>query len=90
MNLLEVCKKKKRWYLVFEFVDRTVLDDLGMFPSGLDYNRVRKYLFQILRGTEFCHRHNVSDLVWLFLPSCYVLLMKHATFLDSGSILKKI
>ncbi|XP_075058308.1 cyclin-dependent kinase-like 2 isoform X2 [Mixophyes fleayi] len=59
VNLLEVCKKKKRWYLVFEFVDRTVLDDLEQFPSGLDFSRVRKYLFQIIRGIGFCHNHNI-------------------------------
>lgn len=59
VNLLEVCKKKKRWYLVFEFVDHTILDDLEMFPNGLDYNRVRKYLFQIIKGIEFCHSHNI-------------------------------
>uniref|UniRef100_A0A8D0DTZ3 Cyclin-dependent kinase-like 2 n=1 Tax=Salvator merianae TaxID=96440 RepID=A0A8D0DTZ3_SALMN len=59
VNLLEVCKKKKRWYLVFEFVDHTVLDDLEMFPNGLDYNRVRKYLFQIVKGIGFCHSHNI-------------------------------
>ncbi|KAM4706655.1 cyclin-dependent kinase-like 2 [Discoglossus pictus] len=59
VNLLEVCKKKKRWYLVFEFVERTVLDDLEQFPNGLDFNRVRKYLFQIIRGIGFCHNHNI-------------------------------
>ncbi|NXS61925.1 CDKL2 protein, partial [Brachypteracias leptosomus] len=59
VNLLEVYKKKKRWYLVFEFVDHTVLDDLEAFPKGLDYSRVRKYLFQIVRGIAFCHSHNI-------------------------------
>ncbi|XP_034271989.2 cyclin-dependent kinase-like 2 isoform X1 [Pantherophis guttatus] len=59
VNLLEVCKKKKRWYLVFEFVDHTILDDLEMLPNGLDYNRVRKYLFQIIKGVGFCHSHNI-------------------------------
>ncbi|XP_064005843.1 cyclin-dependent kinase-like 2 isoform X2 [Pogoniulus pusillus] len=59
VNLVEVYKKKKRWYLVFEFVDHTVLDDLEAFPNGLDYSRVRKYLFQIMRGIAFCHSHNI-------------------------------
>ncbi|NWR62137.1 CDKL2 protein, partial [Bucorvus abyssinicus] len=59
VSLLEVYKKKKRWYLVFEFVDHTVLDDLEAFPNGLDYSRVRKYLFQIMRGIAFCHSHNI-------------------------------
>ncbi|NXB69729.1 CDKL2 protein, partial [Donacobius atricapilla] len=59
VSLLDVCKRKKRWYLVFEFVDHTVLDDLEAFPSGLDYDTVRKYLFQIMRGIAFCHSHNI-------------------------------
>uniref|UniRef100_A0A8C3YMW4 Cyclin-dependent kinase-like 2 n=1 Tax=Catagonus wagneri TaxID=51154 RepID=A0A8C3YMW4_9CETA len=59
VNLLEVCKKKKRWYLVFEFVDHTVLDDLELFPNGLDYQLVQKYLFQIISGIGFCHSHNI-------------------------------
>lgn len=45
---------------MFEFVDHTVLDDLEASPNGLDYNTVRKYLFQIMRGIAFCHSHNVS------------------------------
>ncbi|XP_006142999.1 cyclin-dependent kinase-like 2 [Tupaia chinensis] len=59
VNLLEVCKKKKRWYLVFEFVDHTILDDLELFPNGLDYQVVQKYLFQIINGIAFCHSHNI-------------------------------
>ncbi|XP_029783628.1 cyclin-dependent kinase-like 2 [Suricata suricatta] len=59
VNLLEVCKKKKRWYLVFEFVDHTILDDLELCPNGLDYQLVRKYLFQIINGIGFCHSHNI-------------------------------
>uniref|UniRef100_A0A8C6QBS8 Cyclin-dependent kinase-like 2 n=1 Tax=Nannospalax galili TaxID=1026970 RepID=A0A8C6QBS8_NANGA len=59
VNLLEVCKRKKRWYLVFEFVDRTVLDDLKVFPNGLEYQVVQKYLFQIINGIGFCHSHNI-------------------------------
>ncbi|NWY45069.1 CDKL2 protein, partial [Sylvia atricapilla] len=59
VNLLDVCKRKKRWYLVFEFVDHTVLNDLEASPSGLDYDRVRKYLFQIMRAIAFCHSHNI-------------------------------
>ncbi|KAI2643836.1 Cyclin-dependent kinase-like 2 [Labeo rohita] len=59
VNLLEVWKRRRRWYLVFEFVDRTVLDELEQFPSGLDPHRVRKYLYQILRAVSFCHQHNI-------------------------------
>ena len=53
-------RRKKRVYLVFEFVDKTVLDDLEMQPDGLDLASVKKISFQVLRGLEFCHNHNVS------------------------------
>ncbi|KAM4536999.1 uncharacterized protein PAE49_021404 [Odontesthes bonariensis] len=59
VNLLEVWKRRRRWYLVFEFVDRTLLDDLEQNPSGLDLTTSRQYLYQILRATDFCHQQNV-------------------------------
>uniref|UniRef100_A0A3Q2GGA2 Cyclin-dependent kinase-like 2 n=1 Tax=Cyprinodon variegatus TaxID=28743 RepID=A0A3Q2GGA2_CYPVA len=59
VNLLEVWKRRRRWYLVFEFVDRTLLDELEQNLSGLDLNTCRQYLFQILRAANFCHQQNV-------------------------------
>uniref|UniRef100_A0A3Q2SZ89 Protein kinase domain-containing protein n=1 Tax=Fundulus heteroclitus TaxID=8078 RepID=A0A3Q2SZ89_FUNHE len=59
VNLLEVWKRHRRWYLVFEFVDRTLLDELEQNSNGLDLNTCRRYLFQILRATNFCHQQNV-------------------------------
>lgn len=46
-------------YLVFEFVDHTALDDLDKFPSGADETYVKKVMWQVLKGIEFCHQHNV-------------------------------
>uniref|UniRef100_UPI003AAE9088 cyclin-dependent kinase-like 2 n=1 Tax=Centroberyx gerrardi TaxID=166262 RepID=UPI003AAE9088 len=59
VNLLEVWKRRRRWHLVFEFVERTVLEDLEQNPSGLELDTSRQYLFQILRAAAFCHQHNV-------------------------------
>ncbi|CAG5929445.1 unnamed protein product [Menidia menidia] len=59
VNLLEVWKRRRRWFLVFEFVERTLLDDLEQNSSGLDLNTTRQYLYQILRATNFCHQQNV-------------------------------
>lgn len=61
VNLLEVWKRRRRWYLVFEFVERTLLDDLEQTQTGLDLNTSRQYLFQILRAVAFCHQQNVSS-----------------------------
>lgn len=60
VNLIEVFRRRKRLYLVFEFVDHTVLDDLEKYPNGLNEMTVRKILWQVLRGVEFCHSHNVG------------------------------
>ncbi|XP_029986045.1 cyclin-dependent kinase-like 5 [Sphaeramia orbicularis] len=59
VNLLEVWKRRRRWYLVFEFVERTLLDELEQNPNGLDLNTSRQYLFQILRAGAFCHQQNI-------------------------------
>lgn len=72
VNLIEVFRKKKRLFLVFEFVDHTVLDELERYPNGLDENNVRKVLWQVLRALEFCHNHNVSTLYFVYKdsPTC--------------------
>ena len=59
INLIEVFRKKKRLYLVFEFVDHTVLDDLEKFPTGADESYVKRVMWQVLKGVEFCHSHNI-------------------------------
>ncbi|XP_038588215.1 cyclin-dependent kinase-like 3 isoform X1 [Micropterus salmoides] len=59
VNLLEVWKRRRRWHLVFEFVERTLLDDLEQNPNGLDLNTSRQYLYQILRAAAFCHQQNI-------------------------------
>jgi len=46
-------------YLVFEFVDHTVLDDLERCPNGLDETVAKKVLYQVLKGIEICHLHNI-------------------------------
>ena len=60
MNLIEVFRRKKRLYLVFEFVDHTILDELERYPNGLEENVVRRCMWQVLKGIDFCHNHNVS------------------------------
>uniref|UniRef100_A0A3B5LQB3 mitogen-activated protein kinase n=1 Tax=Xiphophorus couchianus TaxID=32473 RepID=A0A3B5LQB3_9TELE len=50
---------RRRWYLVFEFVDRTLLDELQQCSSRLNLNTCRQYLFQVLRAVNFCHQQDV-------------------------------
>ena len=59
VNLIEVFRRKGKLYLVFEYVDRTILEDLEKHPDGLSKNAVKKIMWQLCRALEFCHAHNV-------------------------------
>eukprot|EP00729_Bicosta_minor_P016414 gene16414-6442_t len=59
VNLQEVFRRKRKLHLVFEFIDRTVLDELDANPSGLPMESVQKITMQVLRAINFCHENNV-------------------------------
>ncbi|KAG1695326.1 Cyclin-dependent kinase-like 2 [Nymphon striatum] len=48
VNLIEVFRRKRRLYLVFEYVDHTILDELESKPNGLDEQTCRQYIFQVI------------------------------------------
>lgn len=66
VSMIEVFRRKKRLYLVFEYLDHTVLDELEKVEGGLDWERARRHIFQILRGLDFCHNHKVSRKTYNF------------------------
>lgn len=59
ITLLEVFRRKGKLYLVFEYVEKTILEVLERRKNGLDENDVRRFMFQLLRGVEYCHAHNI-------------------------------
>ncbi|KAM6970036.1 cyclin-dependent kinase-like 4 [Aplochiton taeniatus] len=59
VNMIEVFKQKKRLFVVFEFIERTVLEDLERYPRGLDNKRLRRHAFQILRAVDYLHTSNI-------------------------------
>jgi cyclin-dependent kinase-like len=59
VNLLEVFRRKGKLYLVFEHVERNILQDLESHPHGLDSMDVKKYIYQLFRALEYCHSHQI-------------------------------
>ena len=59
ITLLEVFRRKGKLHLVFEYVEKTILEVLEKKPNGLDEMDVRKFMYQLLRGIEYCHSHNI-------------------------------
>lgn len=46
-------------YLVFEYVDKNLLEVLEEHPSGVSSHCVRTYIFQLVNALHWCHTHNV-------------------------------
>ena len=40
-------------------MEKNLLEVLEERPNGLDPQAVRKYIYQLLKAIEFCHRKNV-------------------------------
>ncbi|CCW60319.1 unnamed protein product [Phytomonas sp. EM1] len=59
ISLFDVFRRNDKLYLVFELVENTILQLLERTRTGMDPQDVRRYAYQILRGIDYCHAHNV-------------------------------
>uniref|UniRef100_A0AC35UDU1 Protein kinase domain-containing protein n=1 Tax=Rhabditophanes sp. KR3021 TaxID=114890 RepID=A0AC35UDU1_9BILA len=59
INLFEVFKRNRKIHLVFEYCERTVLDDLEKYPAGCPEPLIKKTIYQLIQGVNFCHKLNV-------------------------------
>ena len=74
VSLTEVFRRKGKLYLVFEYVERTILEDLEKHMDGLSVEETKKVMWQLLRSIAYCHNRKVpfhrcrNLLGWL--PKC--------------------
>ena len=55
-----VYRRKKRLYLVFEFLERNLLEVLEQdYPDGLEPELIRVYIYQLVKSIAYCHRNDV-------------------------------
>lgn len=59
VQLKEAFRRKGKLYLVFEFIEKSMLDLLEEKTSGVEPETVRLLTFQLIRAIEYCHRHDV-------------------------------
>lgn len=57
--LLEVFRRDGKLFLVFEYLENTILQLLECTNRGLSPQDVRKFMYQLLRGVDYCHAHNI-------------------------------
>ena len=59
VQLIEAFRRKGKLYLVFEFVDRNLLEVLEGYPKGLEADYVRHLMRQLVRAVDYCHSNEV-------------------------------
>lgn len=59
VELREAFRRKGKLYLVFEYVEKNLLEILEQQPAGLPPEVVRKYIYQLCRAINWCHEHDV-------------------------------
>ena len=55
----EAFKRDNKLNIVFEFVEKTVLEDIETNPSGVPVPLIRSYLFQLLKALRYLHRNGI-------------------------------
>ncbi|XP_034180100.1 cyclin-dependent kinase-like 1 isoform X1 [Osmia lignaria lignaria] len=59
VNMIEAFRRRKRLYLVFEYMDHTLLDELERLGGGLGWEISKQHVYQVLRGLDFCHNYDI-------------------------------
>jgi serine/threonine protein kinase len=52
-----VFRRKRRLHLVFEFCERTVLNELERYPRGCPHLLTQQIVWQTLQAVGYCHHH---------------------------------
>ena len=64
IQLKEAFRRKGQLYLVFEYIEKNLLEVLEENPNGLDViknqsNRLKSYIYQLCSSIEYCHKQEV-------------------------------
>jgi len=59
VRLHEVVHEHQKLYLVFEFLDKDLKKYMDSQAGGIDPMLIKSYMYQLLKGIEFCHARRV-------------------------------
>ncbi|CAI2385506.1 unnamed protein product [Moneuplotes crassus] len=59
VQLKEAFKRKGRLFLVFEYCEKNLLEVIEDKPQGLSPEEIKRFIYELLKAIEFCHRHGV-------------------------------
>ena len=59
VNLRDVFREKGKLFLIFDYVEKTLLEELQLSPSGLKMEKIKEIIYQILSANHFLHSSNI-------------------------------
>ncbi|XP_029938527.1 cyclin-dependent kinase-like 5 isoform X4 [Salarias fasciatus] len=59
VELKEAFRRRGKLYLVFEYVEKNMLELLEELPNGVPAEKVRSYIFQLIKAIHWCHKHDI-------------------------------
>lgn len=59
VSLREAFRRKGKLYLVFEYVERNMLELLEEMPNGVPLEKARSYVYQLCRAINWCHANDI-------------------------------
>uniref|UniRef100_A0A3Q3W196 Cyclin-dependent kinase-like 5 n=1 Tax=Mola mola TaxID=94237 RepID=A0A3Q3W196_MOLML len=59
VELKEAFRRRGKLYLVFEYVEKNMLELLEELPNGVPTEKARSYIFQLIRAIHWCHKHDI-------------------------------
>ncbi|XP_034736668.1 cyclin-dependent kinase-like 5 isoform X3 [Etheostoma cragini] len=59
VELKEAFRRRGKLYLVFEYVEKNMLELLEELPNGVPTDKARSYIYQLIRAIHWCHKHDI-------------------------------
>ncbi|XP_044054629.1 cyclin-dependent kinase-like 5 isoform X6 [Siniperca chuatsi] len=59
VELKEAFRRRGKLYLVFEYVEKNMLELLEELPNGVPTEKARSYIYQLIRAIHWCHKHDI-------------------------------
>ncbi|XP_078737264.1 cyclin-dependent kinase-like 5 [Lampetra fluviatilis] len=59
VELREAFRRRGKLHLVFEYVEKNMLQLLEELPNGVPPEKVRSYIYQLTKAIHWCHHNNI-------------------------------
>ena len=57
--LRQVLRENNKLHLIFDYIDRTLLEELQQTPDGLSQDQIKCYTYQMLLATDYLHKNKI-------------------------------